>query len=135
MSDVVWIMSTSSAIQSAVLVTMLSMAAMHYFPWRLVLGRMLPRPAAYVLGVLGMALPLTWLFQYWQATPVMFRWEYLLALWLVIGAGGVSVLVCYAADHVMGRMVMARELEELLRQREARHGTTAETGSQAERCR
>lgn len=122
--------------QSAVLITVLAMTAMHYFPWRLVLGRKLPRPAAYVLGVLGMALPLTWLFQYWQVTPVMFRWEYLLALWLVIGAGGFSVLVCYAADYVINRLALARELEELLNQREAVHGwATNEAGSQAEGCR
>jgi hypothetical protein len=78
--------------------------ALHDFRWReVLLGRELPRPVAYALGVLGMMGPFTaWLLQKGET-------ETALVLWLVIAAAGGSVLVCYAIDWVTNLLWIARE--------------------------
>jgi hypothetical protein len=45
-----------------------------------------------VLGVLGLATPLSVLFYKWQS------WNELLALWLVIGFGGGTLLLAFIAE-------------------------------------
>jgi len=84
---------------------------LHYFPWRLALGgRELPRPAAYVLGVLGFALPYAmWL---WErgATAEM------LALAAVLAAAGGAVVALYALDWAL-RAAWERK-EALARERQ-----------------
>jgi hypothetical protein len=81
----------------------------HYFPWKLLLRKRLPRVVAYMIGVLGLVLPLGGLFIWWQA------WECLIALGVVIGCGGGAVLLGYGLDHAMKRITLASELEELMR--------------------
>lgn len=93
----------------------------HWFPWQLMLGRELPRPAAYILGVLALMLPFSGLLIIWS------EWLILAALWAVILAGGLSVLGAYFVDHVLiirKRVQEQTELIEVLRE------TAAEARSQ-----
>lgn len=76
----------------AVLVAMLALLALHWLPWRLLLGRELPRPAAYIVGTLAMVLPLTVLFAIWQ------EWLAVAALWAVVVGSGAAVLGAYLLD-------------------------------------
>lgn len=96
---------------------MLAEALLHWFPWKRCLrGRDLPRPAAYVLGVLGLMTPFSiWLFEQGEI--------YILnMLWLVILAGGMSVLAAYGLDHYFElelRDIEAHEREAQARERHA----------------
>jgi hypothetical protein len=94
------------------LVSVLILLVEHYLPWPTWLGRRLPRTAAYVLGVLGMALPLTGLMALWGL------WMVVAALWGVILTGGLAVLGAYALDDMlaMRQRLHALEIEaQLLR--------------------
>lgn len=73
---------------------MLSEALLHYFPWKKLLkGNELPRVAAYALGVLGLMIPFSaWLLE--QNELEVFK-----ILWMVILAGGLSVLSLYGLDR------------------------------------
>ena len=77
------------------LVAGLIMLALHWFPWQALLGKKLPRLAAYILGLLGIALPLTAMLCIWS------DWQALLAMWIVAVAAGVATASGYAIDHWM----------------------------------
>ena len=85
---------------------------LHYFPWRLALGKKLPRLAAYTLGLLGMMGPLSaWLMDRGQ-------YEITQVLWMVVVAAGLTVFAVYGFDHyldVSRRSVEAEEREQLLK--------------------
>ncbi len=83
--------------------------AEHYAPWRLLLRRKLPRVAAYILGVLALAVPLTGLFALWAA------WQAVIALWVVIAAGGAVVLACHALDDLLSARADLHAEEECRR--------------------
>lgn len=79
---------------------------LHYASRRELWGRDLPRPAAYVLGTLGMMGPFTaWLLDRGQAETAR-------VLWSVLGAGGVIVLITYLVDWVRVLVVSLRESRE-----------------------
>ena len=79
---------------------------LHYFPWRLVLRRDLPRLVAYMLGVLGMMGPFTaWLINHNDSQVATM-------LWLVLGAGGFAVASLYLLDWVIGQVWGKREAEQ-----------------------
>ncbi len=86
-------------------------AFLHYFRWREILsGRELPRPLAYILGVMGLMIPFSgWL---WQRNDL----QTLIMLWLVIGAGGASVLMCYGVDAIIELYWGKRHAEQRERQ-------------------
>jgi len=79
-----------------ILVVIFIEAFLHYFRWREILsGRELPRPIAYILGVLGLIIP----FSIWG-------WEQgnqqaVITLWIFVFAGGLSVLGCYGIDAII----------------------------------
>lgn len=98
----------------ACLIAALLLFVEHWFPWQLVIGRELPRPAAYILGVLAMVLPLSGLFIYWLSTPPELPLAYLIALWAVVASGGLAVLGAYALDGLLRLRIRAREQAELL---------------------
>jgi len=100
------------------IIAALALAAEHYFPWRLALGRDLPRPGAYVLGVLAMAIPLSGLYVAWGFEPPAWQLAHLAALWAVVGAGGLTVLAAYGLDWTIRRVRLAAELAELRRMRD-----------------
>lgn len=62
----------------------------------------------YVLGVLGIALPLSWLFYEWQS------WRELLALWVLIVVGGGVMLLWFGLEE----MVEQRQHRDDAEQRE-----------------
>lgn len=80
---------------------------LHYFPWRILLrGRKLPRLAAYTLGSLGMMGPFTaWL---WNTGEI----EIIRALWMVIGAAGLTVFALYGLDHYLDLIMKDIEASE-----------------------
>ena len=92
----------------ACLIAALLLFVEHWFPWRLVIGHELPRPAAYVLGVLALMLPFSGLLVHWGA------WQALIALWAVVASGGAAVLGAYALDWLLHLRIKAREQQELL---------------------
>jgi hypothetical protein len=90
----------------------------HWFPWRLILRRDLPRLAAYVLGVLALVLPLSGLYWAWASSPPGSSWAWLVALWAVIIGGGLSVGLAYLIDWCLQQAAQARDLAELMTLRE-----------------
>lgn len=106
------------SIALAAVVSALIQLVSHWFPWRLVLGRNLPRVAAYVVGVLGFLLPVTGLYWYWDAHQVMAAWLHLVALWACVSASGLAVVLGYAIDCIANRVRLAQELQELYEARE-----------------
>jgi hypothetical protein len=69
---------------------------LHYFRWKhLLQGAELPRPVAYILGVLGLMVPFSlWLYEQHDI-------RVLVVLWGVILAGGIAVILCYFIDWVV----------------------------------
>lgn len=92
----------------AVLLAWLLLWVEHWFPWQLMLGRELPRPAAYVLGVLALMLPFSGLLAVWG------EWLALAALWAVIVAGGAAVIGAYAIDRLLETRSKVKEQDELI---------------------
>ena len=82
----------------------------HWFPWRLALGRDLPRLAAYVLGVLALVVPLTVLFA--QRGEL----DAAIGMWAVIVSGGLAVILAHGVDWLLARLALAKELGEIASQ-------------------
>jgi len=101
-------MNTVSSIILAAILAILGELVLHWFPWRLVFGRDLPRVEAYILGVLAFAVPLSWLLAAWQDLQA------LIALWIVIVAAGAAVCMAYGLDRALIRLVQYREMKQLL---------------------
>ncbi len=76
---------------------------LHYAFRKEIFGKDLPRPAAYTLGTLGMMIPFT----FWLAERGYM--DVITALWSVLVAAGVVVLLCYIADWSYGMVVSLRE--------------------------
>lgn len=91
------------------LISGLIQLVLHGFPWRLVLGRDLHQVPAYVLGVLGIVLPLTVLYWTWEQQANL----HLVALWACVVASGAAVMGAYATDWVLSRVRSSFEHEEL----------------------
>lgn len=90
----------------AVVVAALALLALHWLPWISLLGRELPRPAAYIVGVLSMAMPLTGLFAAWS------EWWAMLALWAVVVGSGLTVMGAYLFDAWLHHRQARKEAEE-----------------------
>lgn len=104
----------TSEILLTALVTWLALLVEHWFPWRLLLRRDLPRIAAYTMGVLALILPLSVLYWRWSLAGLADQRGYLIALWAVTLAGGAAVAGAYVVDWLLGRLALAIELQELL---------------------
>lgn len=92
---------------TVIVMVMMAESVLHYFPWRVLLrGRVLPRLAAYTLGMLGMMGPLTaWL---WERGDV----EVIQTLWAVIVSAGVMVFALYGLDHYLDLIMKDMEANE-----------------------
>ncbi len=78
----------------------------HYFPWRSIFGKELPRLLAYVLGVLGLMVPFTaWLLERGNR-------EIAIILWVVLSAGGLAVGALYLFDWLINQVWGKREAEQ-----------------------
>jgi uncharacterized membrane protein len=100
------------AIGLTAMVAGLALLVEHWFPWEMLLRRPLPKLAAYVLGVLGLILPLTGLLAVWGA------WWSLAAVWATVLAGGGGVLIGYGVDWWLRRMAQGEELREQVKLRD-----------------
>lgn len=66
---------------------------MHYFPWRMLIRRKLPRLAAYTLGLLGIMVPFSlWLMDRNEI-------EILQTMWIVVISAGITVFALYGLDR------------------------------------
>lgn len=109
------------SVGALVMITVLALIGLHYFPWwRYLQGRHLPRPCAYVLGMLATLLPFTeWL---WERG----RMQEIFVLWLTIVAGGLVVVAMYSFDHYVDLEWRIRESDEreiLARRHQCRRST------------
>jgi len=93
-------------ISIAALVSALVICAEHYLPWRRLFGADLPRVAAYVLGSLAIALPLTALFL------VTGQYQAAGAMWVVFASAGGTTVGCYLLDTFLDNRSRAKEAEE-----------------------
>jgi hypothetical protein len=85
---------------------------LHYFPWRILIGRELPRLAAYTLGLLGMMVP----FSVWLMDKNEI--EILQTLWTVVISAGITVFALYGLDRYLNlerREVEASQIEAMLK--------------------
>jgi len=107
----------------AVLVGVLILLVEHYLPWSKLVGRELPRPAAYILGVLAMIVPLSALYIWWHYRSVVLGWRPIewywavVAMWAVVIGCGLAVLGAYALDswleYRMRLAIAEREADHL----------------------
>lgn len=89
------------------LISALILLVQHLLPWPRLIGQELPpRIAAYVMGVLGLLFPLSILYAVWE------QWIALLALWIVVIAGGAAVMLAYAIEDWLDYRIRATEAEE-----------------------
>lgn len=97
----------------AAVVAALIQCVSHWFPWRLVLHRELPRIAAYVLGMLGILLPVSGLYWHWDVNAVgLARHAYLAGLWVCVVASGLAVVIAYGIDWLVDVRARLRESNE-----------------------
>lgn len=81
------------SLRELILIVALIEGLLHFLPWRLWLGRELPRLAAYTLGLLGMMVPFSlWLMDRGEI-------EIMQTLWIVIISAGATVFALYGLDH------------------------------------
>jgi len=93
----------------AIVISILMIWVEHWFPWNLipiVKGKDLPRLAAYVLGVLALAGPLTGLFLSQGNSQAV--WE----MWVVISAAGGATFLAWFVDWVLILIAKKTEAEE-----------------------
>lgn len=96
------------------LVAMLLVMVEHWLPWKEMLGKMLPRPAAYILGTLAILGPLTVLL----SLEVLDWWQTIMAMWLTAAAAGAGTILSYAVDHwlaMRSRLKAAESEAKILR--------------------
>lgn len=77
----------------AMAVAGLILAAEHYIPWEEAIRVKVHVTARYVMGLMGLLVPLTVLFAVWGS------WGECLAMWLVAVFGGLTVMGAHAFDH------------------------------------
>lgn len=100
------------------LFSVLIMWVEHWFPWRIILRDDLPRLAAYVIGMCGVIIPLSYLYWRWIDFPPSAESNHLIALWADVIASGLAVGLAYGFDWVVSRVALSFDLAEL----EAFHG-------------
>jgi uncharacterized membrane protein len=111
----------------AAVVAALIQCVSHWFPWRGALQRELPRIPAYILGMLGILLPVSVLYWHWDVNAVgLPQHAYLVGLWVCVVASGLAVLIVYWIDWLVDVLARLRESNEredaamsVLRERDA----------------
>lgn len=83
---------------------------LHWFPWEMLIGDMLPRPIAYVLGVYGFAIPLTIFYAFIEQAGLIL----VIALWSMISSAGLAVLLAYGVDWMMDKVRTVSEQREVM---------------------
>lgn len=83
-------MSESVLIAITTIISSLTLMVMHLL--RIAFFKNMPDWVRHVLGVLGLALPASFLFAYWHS------WRELIALWSVIVFGGGGLLIAFVIE-------------------------------------
>lgn len=83
------------SVRDLIVIVVLVELGMHYFPWRMLIGRKLPRLAAYTFGLLGIMVP----FSMW----LMDRDEIKImqTMWIVVISAGFTVFASYGLDRYL----------------------------------
>jgi hypothetical protein len=85
----------------------LLLLVIHWFPWILVIGRKLPRLVEYILGTLGLMIPISVAIWWTRANSL----ESLVILWVTVVNGGLSILLAYWVDDWADKRARAIEAE------------------------
>lgn len=99
-------------LRELIVIVGLAQLGLHYFPWRMLIGRKLPRLAAYTLGLLGIMVP----FSLWLMDRNDI--EILQTMWIVIISAGFTVFALYGLDryfHLERKDVEAGQVEAMLK--------------------
>lgn len=97
----------------AALVAALIQCVSHWFPWRAAMRRELPRIPAYVLGMLGILLPVSGLYWQWDVNAVgLPQHAHLVGLWVCVVASGLAVMIAYGIDWLVDMLARLRESRE-----------------------
>ena len=89
-----------------VIVVALSLLLEHWAPWQKIFQRRFHVVVNYMLGVLALIVPLTVLYWTWGSL------REIVALWSVVVAGGLTVMLAYAVDDWAEARLARREAEE-----------------------
>ncbi len=99
-------------LRELVVIVVLVELGLHYFPWRMLIRRKLPRLAAYTLGLLGIMVPFSlWLMDRDEI-------EILQTMWIVIISAGFTVFALYGLDRYFDlerKDVEAGQIEVMLK--------------------
>lgn len=80
-------------LRELVVIVVLVELGLHYFPWRMLIRRKLPRLAAYTLGLLGIMVPFSlWLMDRGEI-------EIMQTMWIVVVSAGFTVFALYGFDR------------------------------------
>lgn len=82
-----------------------SQIAAHWAPLARIIGRPLPKPIAYVIGVLGILLPYSVYMGVFQGV----WWE----VWYFVLASGIATILAYVVDYMLHLHARAKDAEEL----------------------
>lgn len=100
------------SVRDIVIIVILVELGLHYFPWRMLIRRKLPRPVAYTLGLGGIMVPFSlWLMDRDQI-------EILQTMWIVIISAGFTVFALYGLDRYLDlekKEVEAGQVEVMLK--------------------
>jgi hypothetical protein len=117
-----------------IVIIILAVTAMHYFPWRPLLGRDAPQILCYMAGTLVVMLPASGLLLLWNKTPPAYFQRVtvtliLVVVWACILAAGTTILVLTGLDNFLetrARMLAAEDDRRLARERMDKDGTEGE---------
>lgn len=108
-----------------VLVIVLAVTALHYFPWRALLGKETPRLMGYMAATVTVMMPVSALLLLWNKVPPAYFQRVTVALilavvWACILAAGVTALVLTGLDSFLetrARMLSAEDEGKTFRSR------------------
>lgn len=81
----------------------------HYFPWRQILYKDLPRIPTYTMGVLAIGIPFSVVL---LISSTWMNREVLLAFWLICAAAGLGTINSHILDALISHRNRAKESEE-----------------------
>ncbi|HLA99547.1 MAG TPA: hypothetical protein VJL34_13930 [Anaerolineales bacterium] len=94
------------------LISSLLLVVEHYWPWKAIIKKPIDKIFAYILGVLAIHIPLTWLLLIWGFFPAVY------ALWSITVVGGAVVAGINLLDNHLetrSRMEISEREAELRR--------------------
>jgi hypothetical protein len=93
------------------LMTLMGELVLHWFPWRMALGRELKRTSAYILGTLAMLGPYSLALVWWTQINAPMYWA-LIGLLCCVTLAGIAVLGAYLVDEILLNRRKVQENDE-----------------------